>query len=596
MIGFLQPLALLGLLAAAIPALLHLMARRVPPTVSFPAARYIAETERVHSRRLKLRNLILMLLRMSVIVFLVLGAARPVVRLGGGLGSSHPPTDIAIVLDNSLSSSAVIDGRLLLDGLVDQARAVLAAVLPDDRLWLVVADGVPRRIGIPAAEILLDSLKPAPVRLDLGRSVRAAARAVCCGELPQQEIVLLSDLQSSALSSGGHVDVPVLVWLPPHLPENRGIDSVRVEPRVWSPEGDVVVSVTGGASAPTTVRMIVRGVETARAVVSSDDEIVLPGRAVPLGWSVAEIVLDPDELRADDRVKIPLLVAEPAAATATSAVGVFVTRALDVLRSGGRVRVGDEVVLDVTPGSSRTIVFPPSDPALVGATNRALERAGAVWRFGDEVSGEWLVSGAVGLAQGTAVYRLRRLIGEGTVLAAAGTEPWIVHDGNLVLVASRMEEPWTELPVTAAFVPFVDLLVNRLASREAWLQHAHPGEQVELPASASTISTSEGIVPIASDRPVWMASQPGVYFLRGEAGDTVGALAVTHDPRESRAERATESMLRATFGDVTLAEDDEFEASLFRSARGLDLTTFLLVTALIAAVTELGVATAIGRR
>lgn len=594
MIGFLQPLALLGLLAAAIPPLLHLMARRVPPTVLFPAVRYIAETERVHSRRLKLRNLILMLLRMSVIVFLVLAAARPVVRLG--LGSSHPPTDIAVVLDNSLSSSAVIDGRLLLDGLVDHARAVLAAVLPDDRLWLVLADGVPRRIGIPAAEILLDSLKPAPVRLDLGRSVRAAARAVCCGELPQQEIVLLSDLQSSALSSGGHVDVPVIAWLPPHLPDNRGIDSVRVEPRVWSPEGEVVVSVTGGAAAPTAVRMIVRGVETARAVVSSDDAIVLPGRAAPLGWSVAEIVLDPDELRADDRVEIPVLVAEPAAATAAFAAGVFVSRALDVLRSGGRVRVGDAVVLDVTPVSARTIVFPPADPALVGATNRALERAGVVWRFGDEVSGEWLVSGAVGPAEGTAVYRLRRLIGEGTVLAAVGAEPWIVRDGNIVLVASRMEETWTELPVTAAFVPFVDLLVNRLASREAWLQQAHPGEQVELPASVSAIFTSEGIVPVASNRPVWMASQPGVYFLQGEAGDTVGALAVTHDPRESRAERATESMLRATFGDVTLAEDDEFEASLFRSARGLDLTTLLLVTALLAAVIELGVATSIGRR
>ncbi len=91
MIGFLQPLALLGLLAAAVPALLHLMARRVPPTVSFPAARYIAETERVHSRRLKLRNLILMLLRMAVIVFLVLGAARPVVRLGGDWEAlTHP--------------------------------------------------------------------------------------------------------------------------------------------------------------------------------------------------------------------------------------------------------------------------------------------------------------------------------------------------------------------------------------------------------------------------------------------------------------------------------------------------------------------------
>jgi hypothetical protein len=51
-IGFLQPLALLGLAAVAIPPLLHLIGRRLPPTVVFPAVRYLTATEREHSRRL----------------------------------------------------------------------------------------------------------------------------------------------------------------------------------------------------------------------------------------------------------------------------------------------------------------------------------------------------------------------------------------------------------------------------------------------------------------------------------------------------------------------------------------------------------------
>ena len=38
MIGFLHPWALLGLLAAGIPVLLHLLARREPPTVVSTAA------------------------------------------------------------------------------------------------------------------------------------------------------------------------------------------------------------------------------------------------------------------------------------------------------------------------------------------------------------------------------------------------------------------------------------------------------------------------------------------------------------------------------------------------------------------------------
>ncbi|MFQ5845887.1 MAG: BatA domain-containing protein [Planctomycetota bacterium] len=109
MIGFLQPIALLGLAAAAIPPLLHLIGRKLPPTVVFPAIRYLTATEREYSRRLKLRNLLLLVLRTVIIVLLVLAAARPVARVGAG--TSHPPTALALVVDNSLSSGAVVAGR-----------------------------------------------------------------------------------------------------------------------------------------------------------------------------------------------------------------------------------------------------------------------------------------------------------------------------------------------------------------------------------------------------------------------------------------------------------------------------------------------------
>ena len=44
--SFLHPLILLGLAAAAIPALLHLFERRLPPEVEFPPLRYLSEAER----------------------------------------------------------------------------------------------------------------------------------------------------------------------------------------------------------------------------------------------------------------------------------------------------------------------------------------------------------------------------------------------------------------------------------------------------------------------------------------------------------------------------------------------------------------------
>src|SRR3989442_11992505 len=78
-VTFLHPLALVGLAAAAIPALLPLLERRVPPEAEFPPLRYLSQAERQNARRLKLRHLLLLLLRTLLILLIVLAAARPLV-------------------------------------------------------------------------------------------------------------------------------------------------------------------------------------------------------------------------------------------------------------------------------------------------------------------------------------------------------------------------------------------------------------------------------------------------------------------------------------------------------------------------------------
>ena len=90
MIGFLQPWLLAALPLAALPLLLHLVARREPPTVSFPAVRYLQEATREHQRRLRLRNLLLLIARTLLVLALVLAAAGP--TLPAGSPGEHAPT------------------------------------------------------------------------------------------------------------------------------------------------------------------------------------------------------------------------------------------------------------------------------------------------------------------------------------------------------------------------------------------------------------------------------------------------------------------------------------------------------------------------
>src|SRR5207249_4845136 len=141
-VTFLHPLALVGLAAAAIPALLHLLERRVPPEAEFPPLRYLSEAERQNARRLKLRHLLLLLLRTALIVLLVLAAAGPLFPTRASGGSLHEPTALAVILDHTPSSGRAVDGRPVLERLEATARGTVVRATAGDRQWLAAGDGV----------------------------------------------------------------------------------------------------------------------------------------------------------------------------------------------------------------------------------------------------------------------------------------------------------------------------------------------------------------------------------------------------------------------------------------------------------------------
>ena len=255
MIGFLHPLWLWALPAAALPLVLHLIARRQPPTVSFPAVRYLQQVTREHQRRLKLQHWLLLLVRTLLVLALVLAAAAPTVARNGLPG--HAPAALVLILDNSPSSGAVAGGTPALEPLRRAARAVLDKATPDDAVWLLGADGIARRA--PAAELraALDSMEPSEFRLDLGDALRQAD-GVLAGAGRPSEIVVLSDLQASALSPASIV-APVLVgepaWTPP---VNLGVARLDPGAQPWSPGAgrvEVVVAGDSGASAPMALQL-----------------------------------------------------------------------------------------------------------------------------------------------------------------------------------------------------------------------------------------------------------------------------------------------------------------------------------------------------
>ena len=75
--GFLNPLLLVGLAAAAIPIVVHLFNFRRPQRVDFSTLRFVREIEATAMRRVRIRQWLLLALRTLAVLFLVLAFARP---------------------------------------------------------------------------------------------------------------------------------------------------------------------------------------------------------------------------------------------------------------------------------------------------------------------------------------------------------------------------------------------------------------------------------------------------------------------------------------------------------------------------------------
>jgi hypothetical protein len=593
MIGFLHPWVLVGLAAAAIPVLLHLLARREPPTVLFPAVRYLVSTTREHQRRLKLQNLLLLLLRTLLIVLLVLAAAAPTVPLSGVPG--HAPSALVLIVDNSPSSGAVLDGSPQLNRLIASARQVLGRATPEDALWLITSDGIPRRGDRAVLGEILSGLKVSPRRLDLGGAITLAGDVL--GPEPRPgEIMLLTDLQASALSPAQPA-APLIVARPRiPAPPNLGIATLDPGSQPWSAEGGrVTLTFAGdsGPAVPVSVRLGERPARQALGQIGAPISLTVPGAAT--GWWPLVAEVNPDELRADDRRVAAVRVAPVARVDWTNSSR-YVAAACEVLATNRRIAPGNEVTLGRLGGGA-SIVMPPDDPAALGALNRALAARGVPWSYGD-LSLQPATSDSNAILGKHRILRRYSLRSGGSgrtgVLATVGGAPWIVRAGDIVLLGSRLEPAWTDLPVAAGFMPFMDVLLNRLARGEIALAQGAAGTPVALPDLVSEVRQGDRQWRVEGGG-LFHPTELGVHFLLS-GRDTIGAISVNPDPRESRLTRAGDTQVRRLWRGARVVDLPDAGEVAFSSASRGDLRGPLLWLALVVGGLEVGLASAWRRR
>ena len=133
---FLNPAVLFGLIAVAIPLVLHLLNLRKLRTVEFSTLAFLKELQKSKMRRLKLRQILLLILRTLLIACLVLAFARPALR-GTGVGGlgTHAKTTAVLLFDDSFSMTATDEHGSLLNQAKSVSLDVLSLLKEEDEVF-----------------------------------------------------------------------------------------------------------------------------------------------------------------------------------------------------------------------------------------------------------------------------------------------------------------------------------------------------------------------------------------------------------------------------------------------------------------------------
>src|SRR5262245_42158247 len=127
-LAFLSPLVLLGALLIAVPVIIHLVMRKKPKLLMFPALELLQQKRKTNLRKLRLRHLLLLLRRILLVGLAALALARPLATNLPGALAVGSPLGVVLVFDTSASMDYKIEGKSRLDQAKDQALAYIKSL------------------------------------------------------------------------------------------------------------------------------------------------------------------------------------------------------------------------------------------------------------------------------------------------------------------------------------------------------------------------------------------------------------------------------------------------------------------------------------
>src|SRR6476661_6978353 len=212
---FLNPLLLLGIGAAVIPLVLHLLSRARYSDVVWGGMMFLQGADARQRTSSRLSQVLLLVVRGATVGLLAVALARPVLRSTWAGAAPEGQLAAAIVLDCSASMAYDEAGHTRLDAAKAAARQVLENLQQGDLACLVTAGGDERSAGAdlpptPDLRAVADRIAAARTgyaRADLARAIGHAAQRLRETGAPSRHVYVICDRQAS---SWREVDAPFI--------------------------------------------------------------------------------------------------------------------------------------------------------------------------------------------------------------------------------------------------------------------------------------------------------------------------------------------------------------------------------------------------
>jgi hypothetical protein len=262
---FLNAILALGTLAFTVPLIIHLLYRSKYRVVEWGAMHLLDLNLQVNSRSFEWKNLLLLLLRCLIPIFLALAMARPLIQSWLSSGSGEP-ISLAIILDDSPSMQAKrSDGQTRWAKALSAIQSVIRSVPAGSQVAIILGGKTPLLISENDVPKYLTSWESKPSvsgKLSIDEATSMALDWLSESASSRHQLLYLSDFQANDWTGSAfpmqslesqlkkQVVAPKLDWInmggqdANEKPINLAVEEISVAPQWISENQDVAIVVT----------------------------------------------------------------------------------------------------------------------------------------------------------------------------------------------------------------------------------------------------------------------------------------------------------------------------------------------------------------